>query len=209
MPSQKYLFLEQTVKDLYGMRPNEEPETFHKILLSITLQMTRTERSVQMLDLLFQNYGSIIVFDHHTIRAWPSAETLSRANEEEMKTKCNLGYRAKWIKAAAEDFCSGKIPSWNQLKGMTPEKAKQELMKIKGIGKYSADIITPHPSFPVDVWSVKIFYKLFFRKELKKDPRLSIPIVRKYSEKEWGKWQTYAFTYILNDLNNLSKKFQL
>lgn len=205
----RYPVLEQAVKDLYGMRASEDPEVFHKVILSITLQMTRIERSYKMLRLLLQNYGRTIVFDDHSIRMWPSAKTLSQVEEDELREKCNLGYRATWIKKAAEDLCEGEIPSWMELKKMSREEAKKALMRIRGVGEYSADIITPHPGFPVDVWSVKIFYTLLFGRELEGNPRSGIPVVREYAEKEWGKWQGYAFTYVLNDLKSLSRELQI
>jgi 3-methyladenine DNA glycosylase/8-oxoguanine DNA glycosylase len=81
-------------------------------------------------------------------------------------------------------------------------------MELRGIGEYSADIISPHPGFALDVWSAKIFHKLLFREE-PKDPRTAIPGLKRIAEERWGKWRGYAFIYVLNDLDNLSKKFNL
>ena len=91
---------------------------------------------------------------------------------------------------------------------MSAEEAKAKLMELKGIGEYSADIVSPHPGFALDVWSAKIFSLLLFREEPKL-PRTTIPKLRKAAEERWGKWRGYVFVYVLNDLENLSKRFNL
>ena len=81
-------------------------------------------------------------------------------------------------------------------------------MEFKGIGDYSAEILSPHPGFPLDVWSVMIFWKLLgIRKD--RSTREMIPIVKKWAEKKLGQWRGLAFTYILNDLENLKQKFNV
>jgi 3-methyladenine DNA glycosylase/8-oxoguanine DNA glycosylase len=88
------------------------------------------------------------------------------------------------------------------LEKMTAEEARTELLKLKGIGDYSAGIIGPHPSFPLDVWSVKIFAEVFGI-ELGEKPQESIPNVKKYAEERFGRWRHYVFLYVLHDLDNL------
>jgi 3-methyladenine DNA glycosylase/8-oxoguanine DNA glycosylase len=91
---------------------------------------------------------------------------------------------------------------------MSTEDAKAKLMEIKGIGEYSADIVSPHPGFALDVWSAKIFNLLLFRKE-PESPREIIPRIKEIAEERWGEWRGHVFTYVLNDLDNLSRRFKL
>ena len=74
------------------------------------------------------------------------------------------GYRAAFIKACAEAIVSQKAPTIKELADMKAEEAKRVLMSLKGNDEYSAEIIIPHPSFPVDVWSVKIFVNYLISK---------------------------------------------
>lgn len=73
---------------------------------------------------------------------------------------------------------------------------------------FSADIVSPHPGFALDVWSAKIFNILLFGQRTE-SPRDIIPKLKKIAEERWGRWKGYVFTYTLNDLNNLSKRFNL
>jgi 3-methyladenine DNA glycosylase/8-oxoguanine DNA glycosylase len=67
------------------------------------------------------------------------------------------------------------------------------------------NLLMPRMSFPLDVWSAKIFHVLFFGKEPEK-PREVIPALKKVAEERWGEWRGYAFVYVLNDLEKLSKR---
>jgi len=195
------------VKDLYGMRRTKRPDIFPSLILAVTLQMAPIKRSDQMMNLLIKNYGVKTRFDGREILYWPSPERIAKADVGELKDRCKLGYRAKPLKGIAEAVCKG-FPTLQELEKMPPEKAKDTLMKLKGIGEYSADIVSPHPGFALDVWSAKIFSLLVLEKKTE-SPRDAIPKLKKIAAERWGKWRGYVFTYMLNDLNNLSKRFSL
>lgn len=193
------------VGDLYGMRRTKRPDIFPDFVLAVTLQMAPIRRSDQMMNLLIKNYGVKIRFDGREVSYWPSPERIARAEVGELEENCKLGYRAKPLKGIAEAICKG-FPTLREFEKMSAEEAKAKLMKLKGIGEYSADIVSPHPGFALDVWSAKIFNMLLFGKEAE-SPRNIIPKLKKIAEDRWGKWRGYVFTYVLNDLNSLSRRF--
>ncbi|MHA1583134.1 MAG: DNA-3-methyladenine glycosylase family protein [Candidatus Baldrarchaeia archaeon] len=150
-------YLKQSVEDLYGMRVCSFPDLFSAVILAITLQTASYGRTERMIKLIYRNYGYKILFDDVEVIVCPSPVKIANVSEEELKSKCNLGYRTTFIKACAEAIASQKAPTIKKLADMKAEEAKRALMSLKGIGEYSAEIITPHPSFPADVWSVKFF----------------------------------------------------
>ena len=195
------------VEDLYGMRRTKQPDIFPRLILALTLQMAPIKRSDQMMTLLIREYGEKIRFDGKEISYWPSPETIAKADVRELEERCKLGYRAKTLKGIAEALCTG-FPTLQELEKISAKEAKDKLMELKGIGEYSADIVTPHPGFALDVWSAKIFNLLLFGEEAE-SPRSIILKLKKIAEDRWGRWRGYVFTYVLNDLNNLSKRFNL
>jgi len=195
------------VEDLYGMRRTRRPDIFPMLILAVTLQMTPIKRSDQMMNLLIKEYGEEVTFDNKRISYWPSAERIAATSINELRERCKLGYRAQVLKGIAE-IVSGGFPALQALGRMSAQGARAKLMELKGIGEYSADIITPHPGFALDVWSSKIFSLLLFRKK-PESPRDVISNLKKLAEKKWGGWRGYVFTYVLNDIPNLSKKFKL
>jgi 3-methyladenine DNA glycosylase/8-oxoguanine DNA glycosylase len=194
-------------KDLYGMRNTKQPDLFSRLILAVTLQMAPITRSNQMMNLLIKEYGDPVSFDGKEILHWPSAEKIANVGVRELEEKCKLGYRAKFLKDIAETLRAG-FPSLQELEGMSPQEAKSKLMQLNGIGEYSADIVLPHSGFALDVWSAKIFNTLLLGKKAE-SPRDLIPKLKKIAEERWGNWRGYVFIYVLNDLDNLSRRFNL
>jgi len=165
--------------------------------------MAPIKRSDQMMTLLIENYGETITFDGKQVSYWPSPKRIAKASVRQLEQRCKLGYRAKVLKGIAKAVLKG-FPTLRDLEAMSPEEAKAKLMELKGIGEYSAEIVSPHPGFALDVWSAKIFNALLLE-EKTESPRSVIPNLKKIAEKRWGKWRGYVFTYVLNDLNKLSE----
>jgi len=205
--SERDPLVEVLVEDLYGMRMTKTPDIFPRLVLAVTLQMAPIRRSEQMMNLLIKEYGEKIVFDDKEILYWPSPERIARAEVRELEARCKLGYRAEILKDIARIVYTG-FPTLQELEKMSAEEAKAKLMELKGIGEYSADIVSPHPGFPLDTWSAKIFSALLFG-EKTESPRNVIPKLKRIAEERWGKWRGYVFTYVLNDLDNLSRRFKL
>jgi 3-methyladenine DNA glycosylase/8-oxoguanine DNA glycosylase len=195
------------VEDLYGMRTTKQPDIFPRLILAVTLQMAPIARSNQMMELLIKQYGEKARFDRKEILCWPSARTIADTSVAELERNCKLGYRSTFLRAIAETVRKG-FPSVQELERMSPEEAKLRLMELKGIGEYSADIVSPHSGFALDVWSARIFHMLFFGSE-PKSPRDVIPKLKRIAEERWGQWRGYVFLYVLHDLDRLSKRLSL
>lgn len=201
-------FLTQVKADLYGMRCGRHQRLFHGIVRAITMQWASLERTKQMSRLLFKAYGRRISFDGHIIFAWFTPGQIARANLQDLREKCKLGFRAKYLKDIAEWIHKGDFPSVEKLEMMPAEDAKRELMTLKGIGEYSAEIALPHTErFPIDMWSVRVFWSLFFPDKAIPPLKVAMEDVRTYADERWKRWRGYAFIYVINDLDNLSRRF--
>lgn len=196
--------LKHVVKSLYGMHDTQTLSLFNSVLLSICLQMARLKRSNEMMEAIDGKYGEKIEFDGKAVRLEPSPETIAKLDPRSFAEECRLGYRAKYIVAAAKMITAG-FPEMSQIMAMDPEEAKEKLKELPGVGDYAADIINPHGGFPIDAWSVDVFGLLFFGNE-PEDRRAAIEAVKKEGIRRWGRWSWMAFFYIAQDLQNLSKQ---
>ncbi len=91
---------------------------------------------------------------------------------------------------------------------MTEGAALGQLLKLYGIGPYSAQIISPHFGFPLDVWSARIFHEIIYAKT-PKDARLVIPSLTDYAKRRWGRFRKHVFVYVANDLENLKSHYRI
>jgi DNA-3-methyladenine glycosylase II len=196
--------LRHTIIDLYGMHDTQNSGLFDAGILAICLQMAPLKRSTKMMECILEKYGEVAEFDGKEVKAWPVPKTIARLQIAKFSKACNLGFRAKYLVQLAKVLAAGNFPLLEELARLPPEDAKEKLIELPGIGDYSADIISPHGGFPIDVWSAEVFGKLFFRRDFK-NAREVVEKVKEEGIRRWGKWSWMAFFYVANDLKNLSK----
>lgn len=196
--------LKHVVESLYGMHDTQGFSLFSSVLLAISLQMARLKRSMAMMDAIHEEYGETVAFDGKTVVLPPTPARVARLDPAAFARRCNLGYRAKFIVASAKMLQAG-FPDLQEIMGMPPERAKEKLTELPGVGDYAADIINPHGGFPIDAWSVDVFGLLFFG-ELPADRREAIEKVKEEGVRRWGRWSWMAFFYVAQDLENLSRQ---
>jgi 3-methyladenine DNA glycosylase/8-oxoguanine DNA glycosylase len=197
--------LRHVIKDLYGMHSTGPTTIFPEAALAILLQMAPFKRSDEMMDCFIRKYGETAEFDRKVISVWPLPERIASLDPLELSSACKLGYRAKHLVNLARKLTSEKFPTMEMLEKLEPDEARKMLLELPGIGDYSADIINPHGGFPIDAWSVEVFGKLFYGHE-PEDRRSAIEGIKKEGLRRWGKWSWMAFFYVVQDLENLSRK---
>ena len=91
--------------------------------------------------------------------AFPEAKAVASLSESALK-ECGLGYRWKYVKAAAEAVTSGRL-DFGELEKMEDCEAEAELMKLHGVGAKVASCVSLYglhrlDAFPRDVWIKRI-----------------------------------------------------
>lgn len=199
--------LSLVVKDLYGMRSGRADNLFGRVILAITLQMAPVKRSESMMAKLLDECGVRIALDSETVVLWPTASEVARSEPLTLRRVANLGYRAERLVNAAR-YLAAHPMSLSELESQSVSDATKNVMKIPGIGAYSANLILGRSSAPVDVWNAVIMSELLFGKT-PKNPRQEISKVIGAMNERWGEWSWMAFVYILNDLPNLVRRYKL
>ena len=194
-------------KDLYGMRVGTVNDVFGRVILAILLQMAPMARSSQMMTALLEHYGNRVRFDGKEITLWPRPADLAHVPPDELKSKAKLGYRAGRLVQAAQYLTQNPV-SLADLARLPEQEALAQLRRIPGIGGYSAGIIYGRSSVPLDVWSVVVMSELLLGRT-PENPRREIESVTQKVKERWGKWGWLAFVYVLNDLENLAKRYHL
>lgn len=200
--------LRHTLDDLYGLHDTFPLDIFPEATLAILLQMAPLKRSNEMMASFITTYGDLAEFDGRRVRAWPTPQRISGIGADELSSRCKVGYRAKSIVKLAVKLASESFPSTEELAAMEPKEARKRLLQLPGIGDYSADIISPHGGFPIDVWSAEVFSMLFFGTRPENN-RQAVETVKKEGIERWGKWSWMAFFYVVQDLPGLSRKLGL
>lgn len=185
-----------------GMRPMNPGSLYEYIVIAIVLQNATVRRSVNMLQALFDAYGTRLCFDDQEFSAFWAPDTMDAATEEELRA-LKVGYRAKSLKRVSAAFTRGEIDEMD-LRGKTIEEQRQALLKLYGIGPASVgyllfDVFHQLEKMEhISPWGQKIYSKLFFDI----DPDTPVPVEKllSYFNQHFGQYRGLAVHYFWEDL---------
>lgn len=150
------LALPASLQTMYSSCPEN---LFELGILGILLQNTTVTRSRDMLAALLRLCGTLVDFDEVNLYCFFNPQSLVALGWERLRSEVRVGYRDKVLLSMSEYFTGRK-----DLLNLPPETADAtivELLKIKGIGPYTAGIIASsvsrNPSeYGLDVWNRRI-----------------------------------------------------
>lgn len=146
-------------KEYYGIRilKQDEWETVCSFIIS---QNNNIPRIKGIIERLCENFGENIGEGY----SFPSAEKIAGLKIEDLDV-LRAGFRSKYILDAAQKISSKEVDI-EKLKEMNFEDAKQELIRIKGVGEKVAQCSLLYgfgriEGFPQDVWVKRIVSELY------------------------------------------------
>ena len=152
--------LNQAVREFYGIRVlNQEPwETLCSFIIS---QNNNIPRIKGIISRLCENFGEQISENDFS---FPSSDIIAKKSVEDLSV-LRAGFRAKYIIDAAKKVTSGEVDLEN-IKNMSLEDGRKELMKISGVGPKVAECVLLYSclktqAFPIDVWVKRVVGELY------------------------------------------------
>ncbi|MDP3986818.1 MAG: hypothetical protein Q8P81_01180 [Nanoarchaeota archaeon] len=182
-----------------GMKPVAANSLYETLIIYFVLQNAPVRRSVQMLESLFDRFGSRIIFDGKTLSAFWNPEDMVESSEEELK-KLKVGYRAKFFKRLSDDFANGRI-SEDSLRKVDQESLRSQLLNIYGVGPATLEYLLFEDFYFLDAlntippWEQKILSRLVFEKE-----RVDAKEIIDFFRKKYSGFEKLAVHYIWEDL---------
>ena len=141
-------------------------------------------------------FGDKIYLGSEVYYTFPSPEKLRGIKAGDMEN-LKAGYRAGYIEDAVDKITSGEI-NLDSIRDMDYLAAKNELMKIKGVGPKVADCVLLFSmkkscAFPIDVWVQRTMRQLYLKSDstIKQIEKKAIELFGDYA----GFAQQYLFYY--------------
>jgi len=118
----------------------------------------------KMLFNLSRKFGEKVAFEGLEFYTFPPPASLAKANKKELQ-ECGLGYRTEYVLETAKRVHNDDF-HLEDLKKLSYEKARSELLKLPGVGLKVADCVSLFSlgkleAFPVDVWIKRIIVKYY------------------------------------------------
>jgi 3-methyladenine DNA glycosylase/8-oxoguanine DNA glycosylase len=184
-----------------GMRPLNHSSLYEYLIVAIVLQNATVRRSVNMVQALFENYGTPLAYDGKELYCFWKPEIIGEVAEEELRA-LKVGYRAKSIKRVTEAFVRGEVNEF-ELRDKSSETQREALLALYGIGPASVGYILSDVFHHLDElnyispWEQQIYSKLFFDQE--SDDLVPADVLLQTFER-FGEYKMLAVHYIWEDL---------
>ena len=197
--------LKDAIESMWGVRILNQDffETLISFIISQNKQIPHIKKIVADISAKFGSYkGTYGGVDMYT---FPTLEQLTNASEEDFK-ELKTGFRAPYIMDACQKVVSGEIVL-NDLFNMSSQEAKEELMKIKGVGPKVSDCILlfaygKMDLFPTDVWIKRVIEGMYFEGK-----EISLQAIQTFAREYFADLAGYAQQYLFyyGRENNLYK----
>ena len=185
-----------------GMRPLNCSSLYEYLIIAIVLQNATVRRSVNMMQALFESYGTLLSYDAKDLYGFWAPEAVNRATEQELRD-LKVGYRAKSIKRVTEAFVREEIDEF-ELRSRSREEQREALLSLYGIGPASVGYVLCDVFHHVDElnhispWEQKIYSKLFF--DTGPDEPVPVENLLELFDGRFGGYKMLAVHYIWEDL---------
>jgi 3-methyladenine DNA glycosylase/8-oxoguanine DNA glycosylase len=185
-----------------GMRPLNCSSLYEYLIVAIVLQNATIRRSVNMMQALFENYGTLLSYDGRELYCFWEPEVIDRATEQELRA-LKIGYRAKSIKRVTGAFVRKEIDEF-ELRNKSREEQREALLALYGIGPASVGYILFDVFHHLDElnhispWERRIYSKLFF--DQGPEEPVSVEELLELFDRRFGKYKMLAVHYIWEDL---------
>ncbi|MCL6451884.1 MAG: hypothetical protein K6T75_11380 [Acetobacteraceae bacterium] len=192
-----------------GLRALTWQEAFQPVCIAVLLQNAPVARTNAMTAALALRYGIPVRFAGLELRHWFPPQRLAGVDPGELRSECRLGFRAERLVGIARALADGR-PDLARVGEMPLAEAREALLTLKGIGEYSADFILlgmrRWEAFPVDVWSARQFYRVFFPGQTVPEMAAAAAAVRRRAEELWGSWRGLIWNFVLHELDQLAEE---
>lgn len=167
---------------------NQEP--FECLISFIISQNNRIPMIKQVIKNISEKYGVKCEDDYF----FPTLQQLKGATAEELRL-CKTGFRDKYILDSIENIENGNL-KLEDLFNLSSDEAKEQLLKIKGVGTKVADCVLlfslkKNDVFPTDVWVKRVMEYFYFNEQ-----DTSIKKIHSFAKEKWGDLAGYAQQYL-------------
>lgn len=177
----------ESCKGLRILNQNRE-EMFYSFIISQNNNIPRIKGIIERICSALGEKKECALGEYH---AFPSSAALAGADEAFFKS-IGAGYRDAYLSQTSKRIAAEGI---SRLEGLSTPELKKELLTYKGVGPKVADCISlfgfgKTDSFPVDVWTEKV-YREDFNGTLKDKNKIT-----QYFLNEFGEYSGYIQQYL-------------
>lgn len=192
-------FLSHLAKKHYGYRIVGQPDLYESLVWAVLGQQINLSFAYTLKQQFVREYGKKLVYADKEYFLFPEPGIVTHLTMEDLLKIQFSRQKARYTIGISEAFLDGTI-SKEKLKGLSLVDAKEKLMKIKGIGNWTANYALMktfrYPdAFPLEDAALSNALRTF----LKLDRKPSLDEIREVFLRYKG-WEAYATLYLWRSL---------
>jgi N-glycosylase/DNA lyase len=185
--------LAASIEHNFGAKSKASFTIFDAVIDVICAQNTAFRRLYAMRANLAAAFGDPLIMDGRVYHASPTPAQLAAAPLAAIRA-CGVGYRDRYIKGVAEAVVRGF--DVESLREMPRNQARDELIRLPGVGPYTADLgliigARRQDAMFIDVFLREVLRTFYFDRE-----PVSVPTLARFAEERWGAFKGYAWLYL-------------
>ncbi len=192
-------FLAPLVKRHYGYRIVGQPDLYESLVWAVLGQQINLQFAYTLKQQFVKEYGKKLLFEEKEYYLFPEPAVVAQLHLDDLLRIQFSKQKSRYTIGISEAFVSGEI-SKEKLKGLPISKAREKLMKIKGIGNWTANYALMktynYPdAFPLEDAGLANAIK----KLLKLTRKPTLDEIKEVFAKYKG-WEAYATLYLWRSL---------
>jgi len=192
--------LGDAVGHLRGLRPPRAESVFEALVVAIIGQQISGNVARVIREGLVETYGSPIDADGYMLQAFPRPERLLDAGTDALRAHKLSGRKVEYIQDTAERTLAGELDASRFLE-MDNEEVIAELIKVRGIGRWTAEWMLMRALGRTDVLPAgdlalrRVVSDLYFGGETINEAQLAA-----FGTERWSPYRGLATTYLFSYL---------
>ena len=186
-----------------GAKDKRASSMFDALVDAICGQQLPFQRLSTLMGNLADAFGDTVVIDGETYSLSPTAPPLALATEADIRA-CGVGYRARYLKAAAEAVAGGEL-DLDDFATLPVEEARSRLCAVQGVGRYTGDLTLVLGAGRRDLLHVDSFVRAILCHFYFAGAAVSDDELRAFAADRWGDLQGHAVFYLTTNTHEWSR----
>ncbi len=187
------------VKAYHGYRIVGQPDLFESLVWAVLGQQINLAFAYTLKQRFVEQFGESQEYKNQKYYVFPKPEVVAHLTDDDLLPLQFSRQKSNYVVLIAQAFMNGEV-SKEKLRGLSLADAKEKLMKIKGVGNWTANYALMktfrYPdAFPLE--DVGVHNAIKNQMKLKSKP--SLDRVKKIFKKYKG-WEAYATLYLWKSL---------
>jgi DNA-3-methyladenine glycosylase II len=192
--------LKHIANTYYGLRVVSIPDLFEAICWAVMGQHINLNFAYLLKKRFVQSFGERFRIDDRIFHLFPTPEVISNQTVSKFRQLQFTGKKSEYIIELAKKMKEGTLSKNRLLKKDSFKLVKKELMRLHGVGKWTAEYVCLRclkdpAAFPVD----DVGLQNAIKRQLRLSAKPSVNEIYIFS-KRWKNWEAYATFYLWNSL---------